>query len=62
MVSISFKHNKENIRLIGDNSVEVFKDVCDWLYKNGYDFKSDNIGGRKISTREEIEDRVPSDK
>lgn len=56
MVSISFKHNKENIRLIGDNSVEVFKDVCDWLYKNGYDFKSDNIGGRKISTREEIEE------
>lgn len=56
MVSISFKHNKENIRLIGDNSVEVFKDVCDWLYKNGYDFKSDNIGGRKIYTIEEIEE------
>jgi hypothetical protein len=56
MVSISFKNNEENIRLSGDNSVEIFKDVCDWLYKNGYDFKSDNIGGRKVFTREEIEE------
>jgi hypothetical protein len=54
MVSISFKHKEENIKISNDNSVEVFKDVCDWLYKNGYDFKSDRISSRKVYTKEEI--------
>lgn len=53
-MSISFKYNGEELIFNGENSVEIFKSICDWLYKNGYKFLLDNIGSRKIYTKNDI--------
>lgn len=54
MVSISFEYNNEIINFDGDNSVDIFKNISDWLYKNGYNFKSDSSNSRSVYTRAQI--------
>ena len=54
MVSISFEYNNEIINFNGNNSVDIFKNISDWLYKNGYDFKSESSNSRSIYTRAQI--------
>lgn len=56
MVSISFKYKENNVVFNGQNSVEIFKDICDWLYENGYNFRSESTNSRSIYTKRQIEE------
>ena len=47
-------NNSEIIKFDGDNSVDIFKNISDWLYKNGYNFKSDSSNSRSVYTRAQI--------
>ena len=54
MVSISFEYNNKITNFNGDNSVDIFKNISDWLYKNEYDFKSESSNSRSVYTRAQI--------
>lgn len=56
MTSITFKYKGQKVDIKEENSVDVFKSVCDWLYDNGYNFSGDvhNSGGRQIMSIDDI--------
>ena len=44
----NFFYNNELVSFVGNSKKDIYCDVLDWLYNNGYDFKDDVISDKQL--------------